>query len=288
VRQMIRLAVPRTIGAAGYHINLIVMTALASTIGAGSIAIFNFANHIQYIPIGLIGISFAVASFPALSRAAAQGNEKALGEAFSSAFRHVVFLVLPIAVLLFLLRNQIVGIVYQTGVFEESDAQLTAAAIGVFAAGVVFHSLVPLITRVFFAVQNTKTPAIIGIGTIALNIVLALFLLERMEQALLALPLAFVVSVALQCIFLLLFLRKLVSWMKLAEAAGKMLGAGAGMGLITYVFLEWIDPQTVWGIFLQAGFAGMAGLSAYMILAVVLRIAEAESAMKVVRKIYAR
>ena len=226
--KVLRLALPRTVGVAGYHINLIVMTALASTLSAGSITIFILADDIQHVPVGLVGIPFALASFSALSRFFAQKNMEAFQETFFLAFRRVLFLAAPLALFLFLLRKPLIQLIYGTGRFETADAQLTAAVLGVFAFGILFQALIPLLARAFFSLQDTKTPTVIGISVVALNIILAFAFTKALqfenvfsgsvlpflglgystEAEIVALPLALTISALVQFSFLFVFLRK--------------------------------------------------------------------------------
>ena len=183
LRKVRRLAFPRALAAAAFHINFIVMTAFASLIAVGSITIFNYANDVQQFSIGLIGGSVAVAAFPALSRFFAEKNTKQFQIAFGITLRQILFLVVPIALFTFLLRAQIVRLIYGAGdLFTWSDTRLTAAALGIFAFGVVFQAFIPFLTRTFFSLQNTKTPAIISVTSIALNIVLAFILLDVLAK----------------------------------------------------------------------------------------------------------
>src|SRR5690606_29082839 len=83
VRETLRIMIPRTAGLAMTQVNLLVLTALATTIGVGSVAVFNFATNLQSFPVGIIGVSFAVASFPFIAELAARGDMKRLREEFS-------------------------------------------------------------------------------------------------------------------------------------------------------------------------------------------------------------
>jgi len=94
-RKMLRLFIPRTIGLAVYQINFIVITAIASTLSVGSITVFNLANNLQYLPIGIFGISFATAAFPALSRRFSRNELGGLKNSFSNTFRKILFFVVP-------------------------------------------------------------------------------------------------------------------------------------------------------------------------------------------------
>ena len=204
------------------------ITAIASTITMGSIAIFSISNNFQSLPVGIIGASFAVAIFPTLSRFFAENQKKEFLENFSSIFRQILFFIIPISILIFLLRNQIIGILYRTGKFGLEDAKLASACLGIFALSIFAQSLIPLLARAFFSLQDTKIPTLITISAVFLNIILSFsfiwllrasnifsnFLIEffsllRNENiSLLGLPLAFSISAIFQFVLLTLFLRK--------------------------------------------------------------------------------
>lgn len=171
--QIFKLMIPRLVGQVTYQLNLVVITAIASTLNVGSIAIFNFSNNFQWFPVSMIGISFAIAVFPALSRSWANHHPEEFFENLFSAFRQIIFLMLPISLLVFILRAQLVRLVLGTGHFGWWETRLTAASIGVFSFGIIAASLTPLITRAFFSIKDTKTPVVISIASMSLNIGLA-------------------------------------------------------------------------------------------------------------------
>ena len=228
IKRIFKLMVPRVFGVAAQQINLIIITAIASTISAGSIVIFSISNNFQGLPVGIIGASFAVAIFPTLSRFFAENRKKEFLENFSSIFRQILVFVIPISILTFLLRDQIVGIIYLTGKFGLDDAKLASACLGIFAFSIFAQSLIPLLTRAFFSLQDTKTPTLITLAVVLINIILSFsfvwllrtpnifsnfltefFSLLRNENTpLLGLPLAFSISAICQFILLIFFIKK--------------------------------------------------------------------------------
>jgi len=289
LKKVVKLALPRTVAAAGFHINFIVMTAFASVISVGSISIFHYANDVQQFSVGLIGGSFAVAAFPALSRLFAQKDTEQFQRAFGITFRQILFLVAPIAVFTFLLRAQIVRLIYGAGdLFTWTDTRLTAAALGIFAFGIFFQAFIPFLTRAFFSIQNTRTPAIISITSVALNIGLVFLLLdvlskENMVTALfveglrlegienirvLALPLALVLSGVFQAQLLFVLLRKhvqsilkkdlYISVIKTSAASVALLGVTYTILQIYGGVFELTTYKEVLGQFLLASLVGTA------------------------------
>jgi len=291
--KVFKLMAPRTIGTAAYHLNLIVITAIASTLSVGSIAIFNFANHLQYFPMGIVGISFALASFPVLSRAWVNGQKEEFLDNFSLVLRQTFFLIIPISLLMFLLRTQIVRLILSTGNFGWLESELTAASLGLFCFGMFAIALIPFMARVFYSFQNTKIPVLAGISAMALNVGLAflfvwLFSFENFFKSFLAnflkvqeignikvlgLSLALTLSGVFQFSLLLLFLRKKLGHIRLKEtwrSFQKIVLASALAGAFAYLVLRLVSgllPQTV--------LAGSLGALTYLAVAYLLRIPEA-------------
>lgn len=299
--KIFKLMIPRTIGSAASHLNFIVITALASTLVPGSIAIFNFANNLQYFPIGIIGVSFAIAAFPALSKTWANGKKEAFSENFSSVFRQIIFLIIPISLFIFLLRAQIVRLILGTGQFGWLETRLTAASLALFALGLFASSLIPFLVRAFFSFQNTKTPVIIGIISIVLNIVLCfLFVwvlgfsnifqeflrnflkLQGIENIqVLSFPLALSISAILNFSFLFYFLKKKVAGLRTKEILSsfwKILVASFFLVISTLFTLRivsnFVDMATFWGVLYQTITGVLVGVLVYLLIVFVLRSPE--------------
>ncbi|MFH1780971.1 MAG: murein biosynthesis integral membrane protein MurJ [Candidatus Nealsonbacteria bacterium] len=291
--KIFKLMIPRTIGTAAYNLNLIVITAIASTLAVGSIAIFNFANNIQYIPIGIVGASFAVASFPFLSRAWVNGQKHEFLDNFSLSLRQMAFLIIPISLFLFLLRTQIIRLILRTGEFTWQDTRLTAAVLGLFCLGIFAASFIPFLARVFYSFQNTKIPVSISFVSMALNVVLAFlfvfllgfanpfreFLADTMnladikEISIIGLPLAMSASGIFQCFLLLFFLRKTLGHIRLKEIGRsflKIVLAAAISGAAVYFTLKLFIP----GILIQTAVAGIIGMFVYFLFCYLLKSQE--------------
>ncbi len=291
--KLFKLMIPRTIGAAAYHINLIVITAIASTLTIGSITIFNFANNLQYFPIGLIGVSFSIAAFPALSKSWASGLKEDFLRVFSTTFCQIIFLVIPISFLMFILRAQIVRLILGSGEFGWLETRLTAASLGIFSLGIFASALVPFLARVFYSFQNTKTPVLISLVSMALNLCLCFLFVHLLQNfnalqltmadilklhsirdfSVLGLPLALSISAIFQLCLLLIFLRKKMSGFQtrhILKSFIKVLAASFLMALVAYLFLlfgaEIVNTKTTLGILLQTLLACTAACIAYILI----------------------
>lgn len=317
LRRMSGLALPRMVAAASFHMNFIVMTAFASLISIGSITIFNYANDIQQFSIGLIGGSFAVAAFPALSRLFAEGKNKEFQRAFGITFRQILFLVAPVVILSFLLRAQIVRLIYGAGdLFTWTDTRLTAAALGIFAFGILFQAFIPFLTRAFFSLHDTKTPAIIAVSSITLNIGLALIFLEMLKGPgmlseflvtslklqglqdirILALPLALALSGVFQAKLLSLLLAKHVKDVfqkPLYVSVCKTAFAAAALGVVVYGLLQVyggvFELTTYREVLGQFVLASLGGSIAYIATAFLVQSPEMFSFWRIIKsKLYGR
>lgn len=234
--KIFRLALPRAIGLAAGHINWVILNAMATTVGLGAVAIFNLANNLQYLPIALVGISVAVASFPSLSREALQKDKKEFGRRVERHLNQVVFWVVPFSVLLFFIREEAVRLILYSGNFSVADARLTAKVLGFFLWGVVAQSLVPVLSRSFYALQNTKTPTVIGLASVLLNTALAFYLMKS-GWGLTGLALAFSVAGIFNAVLLLVYLKKhLAGWpfSRFGIFFGKVLLATLAMSMALY------------------------------------------------------
>ncbi len=169
VKEMRNMMLPRTMTLAVSQINLIIITIFASKLANGSLTVFNFANNLQAFPIGIFGVSFAVAVFPTMSEFS--NDNKKLISSFSPVFKKILFFIIPSTVLLIMLRNQIVTIIFNVGKFNLKDTILTANALGIFAVSLFAQATIPLLIRVFYAKYDTKTPFIINSFSVVINIV---------------------------------------------------------------------------------------------------------------------
>ena len=298
--RMAKLTAPRVVGAAAFHVNLVVITALASTLAVGSITVLSFANNLYFLPIGVIGISLATAAFPLLSLAAAKKDDAAFQESFLKTVRTIFFFIIPVSSFMFLLRAHIIRLVLGTGEFGWQETRLTAAVFGAFALGVFFQSLVPLFARAFYALKDTKTPTLIGLVAIGSNVALALTLLwifsfpnfiqgffvsfldvaDIKDTRVLALPLAVSLSVILQGFLLALFLKfKLKINMKAISGPLNRIGiSGLVMGIVSFFTLQgaflFLPLDTFLNVLLQAILVVVVGLAAYLTAAKLLKVEE--------------
>lgn len=206
VRRILALMAPRTAGLAVSQLNLVVLQVFASTLPAGSVAVFNLANNLQAFPVSLVGVSYAVAVFPILASDAANENFSDFIAAIRNTVRKMVFLILPVTALFFLLRPQAVRLVLGAGRFDWDDTIRTANVLGIFLLSLLAQCLIALLARAFYALQDTKTPLVIGVVSEVANIVIAA--LSYRTWGIVGLATAFTAASGLNAFLLWLALRR--------------------------------------------------------------------------------
>jgi putative peptidoglycan lipid II flippase len=271
------MMIPRTMSLAISQLNLLVITIVASTMSSGSLAVFNFANNLQSFPVGIFGISFAIAAFPALSAAAFDKNN--LVKDLSLTVRQILFFIIPSTVLLLALRAQIIRVILGTGKFDWQDTLLTIDTLGFFAISLFAQALIPLLIRVFYARHNSKTPFIIGLIAALINIFLSIKFSESMGVA--GLALAFSISNVVNLILLWVWLnfeigkidefKVFISTVKFSLAA---LLCGLAVQGVKLLIGSRIDLDRFWEIAVQGLVAGLAGISVYLLVCYILKSEE--------------
>jgi len=271
--------IPRSMGMAVTQINMLVITIFASILTSGSLAVFNFANNIQSVPLGLFGISFAVAAFPHLSSLAAEKSKKEFIRIFSRTFRRIIFFVAPLSLLIFILRAEIVRVILGAGKFDWEDTVLTLQVLGILSLSLIAQSLIPLLARAFYALQNTKIPFYIALASEAVNIFMVILLIKKYE--LMGLAIAFSIASILNAGLLTIMLRKKLGELdgrKIIRSAGKILIASVMAGLITqtsrYFISYFISLETFFEVFFQLIISGGMGMTAFLLMCCRLRVEE--------------
>ncbi len=291
-RRVIKLMIPRSMGLAVTQINFLVVTVLASTLAAGSLAIFNLANNIQSVPLGMIGISFAVAAFPTLSAYWSRGRQKDFILNFSKTFRQIAFFIIPFSVVFIVLRAQIVRVVLGSGKFDWEDTILTFQALGIFSLSLFAQCLIPLLARAFYAIQNTKVPFFTGLFSEAVNIALALILINYLQDSkIIGLVWAFSISTIIN-MFLLLFIlkRKLgnLNEEKIVSTVWRVLIAALAMAVVMQISKYYIsfvvDMDKFVGVFIQLTGSLLAGTGIFLLLGKALKIKELKTITDILKK----
>ncbi len=173
-KKTILLAIPRIFGLAIQQINFIIEGSIASTIAIGSLTIYKYAQDIQSFPIGIIGLSIAICSFGILSKYVANKNYEKFYYTIKSNIKKILFLSIPASIGIFVLRTEIITLILGYGKFTK-NIDNTSYVLGILCINLIFLSILPLLTRSFYSLFDSKTPVILGIITIIINFSVGLY-----------------------------------------------------------------------------------------------------------------
>ncbi len=178
VAKTLRLMVPGAIGAGVVQINLVIDTILASTLPTGAISYLYFADRVNQLPLGVVGVAIGIALLPLLSRQLRTGDLAGASDSQNRAIEFALLLTVPAAAALLVIADPIVQVLFRHGAFAPSAATATAGALTAFAVGLPAYVLIKSLTPGFFAREDTTTPVKIAAVAVAVNIVAAIVLMQ--------------------------------------------------------------------------------------------------------------
>jgi putative peptidoglycan lipid II flippase len=243
VREVFRLMGPRVLGVAVVQLNFWVNTWLASQMSPGSVAGLQYGFSLMLMAQAAIAQSVAIAAMPTFSAQFALGKLDEMRASLASSIRGVVFLALPASIGLILLREPIVATLYQRGQFDVRMTGLVAWALLWYAAGMLGHSILEVLTRAFYAQHDTKTPVIVGAIAMGSNVVFS-FVFSNLFEEIGWLPhgglaLANSLATALEVTALLIIMRKRLNGINgLHILRGGLLSIGGTLGMSATVLLS--------------------------------------------------
>lgn len=278
-----KLMAPRTVHLLLMQLILLAFGRFAALLPVGSASGLGYADNIQTVPTVIFGNAFAMASFPYLSEAFSTAKVADFSRYLIRSTKAALFFLLPSAIGLYLLRVQIVRLILGSGHFGWPQTIMTADALGMYAIGLVALGLIPLYSRAFFAMHDTKTPMLVTIPTTVLAVILGYFLAFSAKMGIGGLALAYSVANIIQLAILYLLLRRRISlaverelWIALATYLLLGLVMGAAIQLTKTLVGTMTDLRYAVNVLLQGGLGIAVGVAVYLGLAFLLRLPEIE------------
>ncbi len=291
VRLALRLYAPVAAGLVVSNFGVVVDTNLAWRTGEASLAALQAATTLVQFPLGLVASAVSLAALPTLARAVPTGEERSEGAGeyiatLTFAVRLVLLLILPATVGLFLLREPVVAWLFQRGAFDAVATAQTAQAFAYYAPQLPFAALDQLFIVAFYARKDTRTPVLVGVGTVLLYLATAPALCGCVDLPLLGRPalvlgrdglaLANTIQNSTHAVVLFLLLRQAFPALASRELGGYLLRvalAALGMGVLLHALLPLLasPPRAPWQVVLAGG---LVGALAYGALLLLLRVQE--------------
>ncbi|PIU71836.1 murein biosynthesis integral membrane protein MurJ [Candidatus Woesebacteria bacterium CG_4_10_14_0_2_um_filter_39_14] len=246
VKKIGRLSLPRVIEVTFLQVAKSVELLLASLISTAAYTYFTFGNSLQLLPVGLFGTSLAKAALPTLSRLS--DNNEEFRKTLFNALYQVSFVVLPAASILIVLRIPLVRLVFGTNLFNWESTVQTGLVVSAFGVGVIFQVVNSILARAFYALHNTKTPVIISVSCITLNIILDFILIKTFKLPVWGLAAAFSLASFIQSMVLFILMIKKIypnfSFRVISPFIKSVL-ASLGSGMVMFFILKFFD-RSVW------------------------------------------
>ncbi len=264
VREVAGLMGPRILGVAVVQINFIVNTIIGLSLPEGSVSALSLAFTWMLMPQAAIAQSVAIAAMPTFSAQAALGRLDEMRRSLASSLRGVLLLAAPASVGLIMLRQPLIRLLYEHGEFFTSrSTEMVAWALLWYLIGLVFHSLLEVIVRAFYALHDTRTPVSVTVVSMALNIVFSLTFPAWFSRLgwmpLGGLALANSLATALECAALIVLLRRRLRGLegrRLWSAAGQSLLAAGVMGAALWAGLSSASAWPSWALILTGVLLG--------------------------------
>ena len=278
VREVARLMAPRLLGVAVIQLNFLLNTFLASYQPEGSITALSLAFPLMIMPEAAIAQSIAIAALPTFAAQVARGEIAEMRASLSGTLRVALMLSVPAAVGLVLLREPLVALLYQGREFTAESTVLVSWALLWYAVGLVGHSIVEITSRAFYALHDTKTPVVVGVATMTLNLALS-FLFSYLFTLVGWMPhgglaLANSAATALESVVLLVLMRKRLAGLygsKILLSLARACVAASGMGLVIWLLqTRFSIPSTA----MKLGLVTAAGMAVYGLLLFIQRAEE--------------
>ncbi len=204
VKQVIRLMLPVIFGLSLPYLSTIIGRGFASDMGDGPQSAFMNANRLMQLPLGIFAQSTAIALFPLMSALAAEGNILELQKTACRGVRQILFLTVPSSALMIVLALPTVKLLLQSGKFSAADSEMTAQVLVWFAVGIFAWSAHSILTRGFYALQETWLPVVVGTIVTVVFIPLNIWLKPRLGVSGLALATSIAATIHMMTMFILL------------------------------------------------------------------------------------
>ncbi|MCH7812780.1 MAG: murein biosynthesis integral membrane protein MurJ, partial [Planctomycetes bacterium] len=247
LRRTLTLMAPMVVGLSATQFNVVAdkLIAFAFIADGRGPSVLGYAHMPYHLPVAVFGIAIATAIFPLLSRHAAREDRVGLARSVERGLGLSIFVAAPATVGLMLVASPLCSLLYERGEFDAVATSYVARTLVAYAFGLVAYSALQIVVRAYYAFQDTRTPVLVGVTVLALNVALDFVLVFPMAEA--GLALASAISVTVQAVWLTWALaRRLpeMRWSGLLAGAGRCVAASLVMGLVIWAVLR---PEVLGG-----------------------------------------
>lgn len=284
LKMMVLIALPVIVGTSINEVNILVDRTLASGIAVGGISALNYANRLNGFVQGLFVASITTVMYPMISKMAAENNIKGLKVYISEAISLINLLVIPATIGAMIFSQEIIGLLFGRGAFTTEAIEMTGNALFYYSIGMIAFGLRNILTRAFYALQDTKTPMINATIAVVINIVLNIILSRYLGIG--GLALATSLAAIVSTVLMFITLRKKIGGFGLGEIFQSFIKIGiisVVMGAIALGSFNFLKQQSLsanLALLLAIG----VGALVYAILIYLAKIPEVDQILAVVKK----
>ena len=241
IKKVFALMGPVIIGTMAFHVNTVVDKTLASRLAEGSISALNYAAKLNSLFLSVFVLAVVTVIFPMLSKETQKEDKNTTLEIMSSSLNTTMIVVLPVMVGIIVLAPSMIYLFFERGEFDSRATAMTARAFRFYTVGLMGFSFKDIVSRVFYSLQDTKTPMNMGIIAVVGNIILNFILIGPLGHG--GLALATGLSGIIASALLLWSLRRKMGHImgkKILRCFFKSATAALVMLPVVYFFNRWI------------------------------------------------
>jgi putative peptidoglycan lipid II flippase len=275
IKRAFHLMGPAVVSSSITQLNFTIITSLASSLQEGSISALRTANTLVQLPLGVFAMGVSMVILPTLSSLMARDEMKAFRNTFSHGLRLVLFLTIPAAVGLVVMREPLIRLLFQVGEFGAKDTAMAARAVLFYAPGLVSQSAIQILVQVYYSLQDTKTLVRVSAQAIVINTLLGLLFIRFTSLGHGGLALAYSLTSMWNMVSYLRGLRRAIGSIdgrRLLRSATLALVASVAMGLTAKAATT--IAASYGGRLMEVAIGVSAGVLVYMVMAFALRMEE--------------
>ena len=242
--EFFKLVIPRTLTVIVAQVDATIDLTLTTYMGSGAYTVFYLAQHLQLLPVSVIGIAFAQASLPYLTEIFQEKKIEEFKRIITDSLLNLFYLTIPIAFFFIFARTPLVRLFFGGQKFDWDATVLTAVTLSYFSISLPFHGSYYFLTRCFYSMQDSRTPFYISIFSIFINTILSLLSVFIFHLPVWTLALSFSVSMIINSSLLFIIISSKLHGLGLKEIfvdIGKMFFSAFFSAFVSYFSMKFLD-----------------------------------------------
>lgn len=276
--KMRRLMLPLVVGIAFSQLSLVIDNMFASTLETGSIASLAYSKKLVEMPVIVLPYALGIVIFPFFSELAISQDHEKLRGMLMEALKLLAFLFIPMALGMIVLRVPLIEVLFERGAFGGHSTALTSSALLYYALGLFSFAVEAVMVQFYFSMFDTKTPIVVGVLCVILNVALTVLLIRPLGHRGIALALTVSKSVKVAALYCLL--KRKFAYLDAKHPLRfliKIASSSLCMGVFVYAANDWLSNRLPAGLAFQVLLVcalAVCGAALYVSVLILLRAGE--------------